>query len=603
MSTPKSRLLLALTAVTLFGALLRFDAVSSKYGWIGQPSWALRLEARLLPAVRSVRPAHVPWGRVERGYAGGDPVNYLKYAREMRHFYQAHVREPVFLALTRAMLWITQGRDIAVSYASAVSSTLTIPATYLLGAAVCSPAAGLIAAAALAIELDAATWGADGWRDDTFTLFVVLCAWCFVRLLRQPTTGLAVVTGVVIAAACLTRITSLSFAAPALMWIAIDRSGWKLAPRPGGARAAAIAAVVAALLVAPYLVNCWRATGDPLYAINYHTRYYRAAEGLPADESEDALGFVTRKLRERPVAATDTVGVGLLVFPFTNKWSGLAPWSESLAAAMRWLAVAGLMLAVWHPVGRFLWLILLTSLVPYALTWSLGGGGEWRFTQHAYPFYLAAASTFLVAAARVTVALVRRDLRWGEAFTRRRIARAAVCVSALGAGWALHYAAPYFVAREALADREAVSIGGAPPRDAPFFWSGWSEPNGSGNVIVRRALSDRVSIRIPLPRQSDHLLTLRMDGPTVADRAYEPRVTVFVNNRTLGQVRFTHDPTRVGTYRMTIPRDLAGRTFARLDLVASHTVSAGEAGPRFADLPADTRVAFYVWYVRVEPTG
>jgi hypothetical protein len=591
------------TAVTLAGALLRFDAVSSKYGWLGQPAWALRLEAALLPAVRSARPAQVPWERVESGYAGGDPVNYLKYAREMRDFYQAHVREPVFLALTRGMLRVTGNRDIAVSYASALSSTLTIPATYLLGAAVCSPAAGLIAAAALAIELEASTWGADGWRDDTFSLFVVLCAWCFVRLVRRPTPGFAVVTGVVIAAACLTRITSLSFVVPALVWIAIHRSGWTLAPRPGGARAAAIAGVVAALLVAPYLINCWRATGDPLYAINYHTRYYRAAEGLAPDESEDALGFVTRKLRERPVATADTAAVGLLVFPFTNKWSGLAPWSEALAAAMRWLAVGGLMLAVWYPMGRFLWLILLTSLVPYAITWSLGGGGEWRFTQHAYPLYLVAASTFLVAAARMSRALTRRELRWREAFSRRRIARAAVCVGALAAGWALYYSAPYLVAREALAHGEAVSIGGAPPRDAPFFWSGWSGPNGSGNVIVRRALSDRVSIRIPLPRQSDHLLTLRMDGPTVADRAYEPRVTVFVNNRTLGQVRFTHDPMRVGTYRMTIPRDLAGRTFGRLDLVASHTVSAAEAGPRFADLPADSRVAFYLWYVRVEPMG
>ena len=603
MSTPKVRILLALTAVTLVGALLRFDAVSLKYGWIGQPPWAVRLEAALLPAVRSARPANAPWGRVERGYEGGDPVNYLKYAREMRHFYQAHVREPVFLALTRAMLWITGGRDVAVSYASALSSTLTIPATYLLGAAVCSPAAGLIAAAVLAIELDAATWGADGWRDDTFTLFVVLCAWCFVRLFRRSTPGFAALTGFVIAAACLTRITSLSFVVPALVWIALERRGWTLAPRPGSARAAGIAGVVGAALVAPYLINCWRATGDPLYAVNYHTRYYRAAEGLAPDESESALGFVTRKLRERPVATTDTAGVGLLVFPFTNKWSGLAPWSATLAGAMRWLAVAGLMLAVWHPTGRLLWLVLLTSLVPYAITWSLGGGGEWRFTQHAYPFYLVAASSFFVAATRFARALMRRELPWRQAFPRRGIMRAAACVAALGAGWALYYAVPYFVAREALALGEAVSIGGAPPRDAPFFRSGWSEPNGSGNVIVRRALSDRVSIRIPLPRNVDHLLTLRMDGPTVADRAYEPKVTVFVNKRTLGQVRFTHDPTRVGTYRMTIPRDLAGRTFARIDLVASHTVSATEAGPRFADLPGDTRVAFYLWYVRVEPTG
>ena len=34
-------------------------------------------------------------------YVGGDPINYLKFAREMRNFYAAHVREPMFPAVTK----------------------------------------------------------------------------------------------------------------------------------------------------------------------------------------------------------------------------------------------------------------------------------------------------------------------------------------------------------------------------------------------------------------------------------------------------------------------------------------------------------------------
>jgi hypothetical protein len=39
--------------------------------------------------------------------------------------------------------------------------------------------------------------------------------------------------------------------------------------------------------------------------------------------------------------------------------------------------------ALFSGTGRFMLLMLFTSLIPYAVTWSVGGGGEWRFTQHA----------------------------------------------------------------------------------------------------------------------------------------------------------------------------------------------------------------------------
>jgi len=597
--------IIALTAITLFGALLRLDAVTVRYGWMDHPAWAVRIEQSLLPVSQALRPAGTPWSRVDQPYVGGDPINYLKFAREMRHFYQAHVREPVFLALTRMMLWLMRDSDIGISYASWLAGTLAIVATYLLGAAAWSRAAGLIAAAALAIELEAITWAADGWRDDTFMLAVALCAWAFVRVLQRPTTARALAAGALAAFACLTRISALSFVLPALLWIAFrpsDDQGrwWSWSRSP--VRAAGIAAAVTAVLVAPFLINCWRATGDPFFAINYHTRYYRAAEGLPLDESVGALDYVGGKLRERPVASVDTAGVGLLVFPFTNKWSGFNPWSPWLATMLRWAAAAGLILALWYPEGRLLWVILLTSLVPYALTWPLGGGSEWRFTQHAYPIYLVAAGSAIAGGARTLVRVATARVGWRAALTRRRIQQAIACLLLVAAGGILYVVLPYFVIYEALADGEPVSVA-VSNRDRSFFSTRWSGQSGSGNVIVRVALADRVWVRLPLPRPVDYTLTLRMDGPGVPDPAYQPRVTVFLENRALAQVRFKDDPTRVGAYRFVVPRDLAGRMFRRFDLVASHTVRADQSGPRFAWLPGETPVAFYLWYVRVEPNS
>ena len=55
-------------------------------------------------------------------------------------------------------------------------------------------------------------WSADGWRDDTFMLFVTLAAWRLVRLRQRPTAANGVWCGVATAGACLTRITAASFA-------------------------------------------------------------------------------------------------------------------------------------------------------------------------------------------------------------------------------------------------------------------------------------------------------------------------------------------------------------------------------------------------------
>jgi hypothetical protein len=191
---------------------------------------------------------------------------------------------------------------------------------------------------------------------------------------------------------------------------------------------------------------------------------------------------------------------------------------------------------------------------------------------------------------------------WRPELGSTRLRQATVCALVLLSGWVLYLTLPYLVIREALAAGESVSIG-ATDRDGMFFSSGWSQRIGSGNVYVRVAVGDRVSLRVPLPLAADHTLTLRMDGPFVADPAHQPKITVFWNRSNVGQVRFTNDPGRVGAYRVRIPRELAGRSSNRLDLVASHTVRADQSGPRFAWLPGDTPVAFYLWYVRIEPEG
>jgi hypothetical protein len=56
--------------------------------------------------------------------------------------------------------------------------------------------------------------------------------------------------------------------------------------------------------------------------------------------------------------------------------------------------------------------MLLGTLLPYAFTWSIPGGGEWRFTLPAYPFHLIAAALALVLTARSVAPAIRRVRGW-----------------------------------------------------------------------------------------------------------------------------------------------------------------------------------------------
>ena len=272
----------------------------------------------MAPLVPAIRPSRVNWYRDPNPYVGGDPITYIEYGRQMTSFYQPHVREPVFLAMTCVGLWALDDQDYGVSLASAAGSTLAIFATYLVGAAILSPLAGLLAALLTATEFEMVTWGVDGWRDDTFTATILFSVWALLRLRAAAVAWKRAPGWWLCALSCLTRITAITFIVPAFIWLVIDRAA---APRRDRARAVGIAALALVAIVAPYLISCAIATGDPLIAINYHTGYYRFAENRPIDQPMSAAEYLRGKFADRPIRAFDTALNGLLVQPFVNKWT------------------------------------------------------------------------------------------------------------------------------------------------------------------------------------------------------------------------------------------------------------------------------------------
>jgi hypothetical protein len=565
----------------VYGALLRLDSYTGKYGTLDHPAWARIATRDVAPLAAKLRPPGVVWVRDYHPYVGGDPINYLRYAREMTAFYQPHVREPVFLELTRFGLWTMDGQDAGISVASAIGSLLVIVATFLLGRALVSPAAGLIAAAIMTVEFEAIRWSVDGWRDDTFAGMFVLTAWTLVRLRDRPTTMNAILAGVIGGLTCLTRVTALSFIVPALIWIAIDgREGRRVR-----AASAALAFALTAAVVLPFLISCAIGTGDPFFAINYHTVYYRASEGQAIGEPMTAGTYIRQKFTSHPIATADIAAVGLFVRPFVTKWIGVDVWTPLLTAVLWWSSLIGLAMWPFTSRGRLMLVVLLSSLLPYAFTWNIGGGGQWRFTMHVY-------SVYVVAAVYAWSALARP---WWRAPARGLATRVAVVAAVALAGAVAYVSLPWFVAREAVAGREAVNVEtGA--RDWIFYRRGWTPPRQEGAVTIRVSLDAQTTVHFPLTEKRSYDVVLRFD-PAAPDT--QRRVTILLNRQMLGTVLTSFNPERVGSYRLRLPEAAVRAGDNAITLVPDTRVTAAAAGARFTWLDPGTPLGVRFWYLRV----
>jgi 4-amino-4-deoxy-L-arabinose transferase-like glycosyltransferase len=552
--------------VVLYAAALRFEALVGRYSWQGPP-WTLEAER----AVRALHPASLRWQPAREGYSG-DPYNYLVRAREMDGFYEPNVREPLFPFVTRQLLRLMGDRNLAVNAASAIFSTLAVLATYLLGAYVFSPAVGLGAALGMAMHRDVLWFGVEGFRDDAFTLFAVASALGLLRLRERPTLARSVLAGAAAGGALLSRVPALSFLVPAFAWLALGR-GPDAAPR----RRAIVACIAMMLAVAgPYLLSCALAYGDPLYAVNFHTRFYRARSGMPADS---AMGWMQFLHGFRPFRLLDTGLTGLTAYPFANKWAGFDYLSPVVGRVLSVASVAGLLLFLGSPAGRFLLIVLVTSLLPYAFTWEVPGGAEWRFTMVALPFYLIAAWLALARAARLLDPSARRDLR-----ARLRVrGRAGAVAGAAAAGlvvaaWAGLSALTYLRVRESLRAGEPAMIA-AGARDWFFFGPGWSRPERRGLVTVRRAEHAPAVVWLPFSVAGDQRLTLRADpGPSAA----RSNLDVSLNGSPVARIALEWDDKRIGSYELRLPGERLRPGRNRLELA-----------------PA----GFVLWYLRIVPAA
>jgi len=597
---PGRRLPIALLVIVIaLAGVLRLDALTGKYGQVSQPGWLQALQRGSQALVAALHhPAGTWTPEPEFPHRDGppthyrsDPYTYLQRAREMQSFYGAHFREPVFPFVVKLYLWLFGDQDVAVSLASTTFSMLCVLMAYVVGTMAFSRWVGGAAALGMAIEREVISWGVAGWRDDAYAFVVLLsvCAMFFYR--RKPSIERALVLGVTAALACLTRIFAVSFLIPGFLFLLLWSPGsWRHRSRD-----LLIAAATMVVLVLPYLVNCWRVYGDPLYTLNYQTISYLAWEGANPATRPGAVGYIGGKLLTSPFETIDTAALGLTTYPFLNKWSGFDPWLPGLGSWLAAAALLGLVLFLASAKGRLLLVVLISAQVPFAFTWKLSW--DWRYTEFTYPFFLLAAGLAITS-----VVGLARPSRWKHLAAHppspRAIAAWALTLSGIAVvAWTVLRVLPVLIFREALLeDRPGVIVAG--PRDEPFFREGWSDRVRTGNVTSRIAEGEFSVVDVPLPRAADYDVTVRLDPfpPPSGDASDRPAVRVFFNDVLLRTVDLTWNPEEVGSYDLAVPRALVKRGRNRLVFMAAPGAATGAA--------ADTGPAtsgFRLWYVLVRP--
>lgn len=569
--------------VFLYGSALRVEALFERYWPQERPPWA----ESLLPALRELHPSAVHWPSHQGPYTG-DPLAYLRHARDMKHFYEPRFREPFFVAAAKVGLVLSGGDDRGISIASAGFSALTVLALYALGTAAVSPLVGLLASAGFALDQVVIHWSVEGWRDDAFAFFAVLTALAALKHYDAGSRLHALFLGAAGAGATLTRITAFSLVVPLLLCLAVFP---RARPRRERLRGVALAALVFLGLVTPFLVSCWLAYGDPFESINAVTPAYYGGRTMPKDAS--VLNMLHNSFH--PWQLLDTAFIGSTVYPFARKWHFEGFWPP-LGPALALLALLGAPLLLLFPRGRLLWLSWAGALFPFVFTWRVRGGDAWRLTLHAYPFYLIAAATAVQGLLSLLLSRAAREETWAWL---RRVPLLRGTGLALGAAALMGFGVfglYYLVPREAvLAGREALIA--ASPRDHFFFVRGFHPPVATSNMFVRCSRDRSAEMRLPLRPGSDHKLVLRLLPP--GHEGHAQTIAVALNGVDLGALVVGLEPAGFGSYEVTVPAAAVKPSDNRLEL---RTDGLGRGAPLDGPDP-EWDIGFVLWYVAITPLG
>jgi hypothetical protein len=300
-------------------------------------------------------------------------------------FYDASFREPFYVALVSFSLWLSGGNEIGILILSFFFSVTTLLLFYLLATQMTNRWWALAALLPVVLHEWLILEAPTGYRMSTYAFFVLaLVGWIFLGRSRWWPVN-AVVTGILGSAVCLIRLSGLSFVVPLVLlqaWYRRKEKGWKYA---------LVSSITILALIGPFLMNCYRAHGDPFYAVSFHTQFWLDAEH--AERATRPVSLSRYFLDHNVEDLAKGTFKGLSTLPLRTYWRGLArfPWMNCLTL---FAGILGLLLATVTRL-RFLTIAYFAHLLPFAYIQNFPSGEMPRFVMPAY-FFLVLAGIWIL---------------------------------------------------------------------------------------------------------------------------------------------------------------------------------------------------------------
>lgn len=379
----------------VYGTALRLEALLAHSGLAQENDRAAEIHESLLPFLPTYslfNPDNAP----DDPYRA-DVRSYLDRAESMSlgGFYAPSFREPFYPLLVRGFVSLLGG-EIGILVESFVFSALTLPLFYFVARAL----HGNWWAAALLVPVSLHEWlvleAPTGYRESAYAFFLIGFV-SFVAL-GKWSRWTAVAGGALGGLVCLIRLTALSVVAPIASLWALERP---VLPRRRLWIHLSMFASALAVVVAPFLWSNYRAHGDPLFSVSFHTQFWLRAEGIGGDEGPVSLTryFTDFGPSSRLVHLVRGTLLGMTVLPLRTFWNGLRLF-PLLGIATLGLGAPGLILAL-RDRARFLPAAYLGHLIPFAYIQNFPSGEMPRFVMPAFFFLVLSIPLTITALARV----------------------------------------------------------------------------------------------------------------------------------------------------------------------------------------------------------
>ena len=298
---------------------------------------------------------------------------------ELNNLYRAYM-EPLYPGLVAAVYLVTGGSAVALALVQCVVSALTAPAVYAFTRRTFDESSAIVAGLLVCVNPGLAGYAVKFHPLALDALLLVLVALTLLQLAQEPTGARGLLFGLALGACVLTRPTVLVFVVVATVGLAVSVGG-------RFTRHAVLGVVVAALIVAPWVIRNYRAldtfvltrtnTGYVFWLGNHPGTSGGAADRADPTSSLSQLATAPAELQRRVLSAGEVEQNRIL---FTEALRYVR--EEPVAFMTRW--VRKLAYFWWFP--------------PY------GGkrypGWQLRVYQAFYALLLAAALTGVIRAAR-----------------------------------------------------------------------------------------------------------------------------------------------------------------------------------------------------------